>query len=118
MQATLNAPDGNALDVITPKIKPLWAVVGILSVCLLALGASFVHIKQRTAEPVARRFTAVPFALWDRLSDVKRAEARTGQSVEDGSTRSLELANAPALGGKALGDGKVLFQRSHTAPEK
>ncbi len=32
---------------------PLWAAVGVLSVCVLALGSSLVHVKQRGAEPLA-----------------------------------------------------------------
>jgi hypothetical protein len=77
MQATLETPRAATLSTTTATTKPLWAVVGILSVCALALGASLVHIKQRTAEPVARRLTPLPFAALDRLSDVKRAAPPT-----------------------------------------
>ena len=33
--------------------KPLWAAIGVLGVCVLALGASLVHINKRPVEPVA-----------------------------------------------------------------
>jgi outer membrane lipoprotein SlyB len=35
------------------KAKPLWAAIGVLSICVLALGASLIHINKRSAEPVA-----------------------------------------------------------------
>ncbi len=87
MQATLETPCATPLSTTTSTTKPLWAIVGILSVCALALGASLVHIKQRTAEPVARRIAPLPFAALDRLSDVKRARA------EDGSSRNFQQSN-------------------------
>ncbi len=38
---------------VARNAKPLWAAVGILSVCVLAMGASLIHISKRPAEPVA-----------------------------------------------------------------
>ena len=48
--------------------KPLWAVIGVLGICVLALGASLVSIHKRTAEPVApgtnlQRFAGPPNAF-------------------------------------------------------
>lgn len=35
------------------NVKPLWAAIGVLGVCVLALGASLVHVNKRPAEPAA-----------------------------------------------------------------
>jgi outer membrane lipoprotein SlyB len=37
--------------------KPLWAVIGVLGVSVLAMGASLVHINKRPAEPTAAIMT-------------------------------------------------------------
>ena len=42
--------------------KPLWAVIGVLGVCVLAMGASLVSIHKRTAEPVAPGANVLRFA--------------------------------------------------------
>ncbi len=46
-------PSGPFPGAATPNAKPLWAAVGILSICVLAMGASLVHISKRPADPVA-----------------------------------------------------------------
>ncbi len=49
-----NRPSNEAPKASTaaPATKPLWAAIGILSVSLLAMGASLIHISKRPAEPV------------------------------------------------------------------
>jgi outer membrane lipoprotein SlyB len=42
--------------------KPLWAAIGILGVCVLALGASLIHINKRPVEPKALGLMAPIFA--------------------------------------------------------
>jgi outer membrane lipoprotein SlyB len=46
-------PSGPFPGAVASNAKPLWAAVGILSVCVLAMGASLIHISKRPAEPVA-----------------------------------------------------------------
>lgn len=46
-------PSGPFPGAIASNAKPLWAAVGILSICVLAMGASLIHISKRPAEPVA-----------------------------------------------------------------
>jgi outer membrane lipoprotein SlyB len=36
-----------------PSVVPLWAAVGVLSVCVVALGSSLIQVKQRSTEPLA-----------------------------------------------------------------
>ncbi len=38
--------------------RPLWAAIGVLGICVLAMGASLVHIQQRPAEPTAQALAA------------------------------------------------------------
>jgi outer membrane lipoprotein SlyB len=46
-------PSGPFPGAVASNAKPLWAAVGILSICVLAMGASLIHISKRPAEPVA-----------------------------------------------------------------
>jgi xanthosine utilization system XapX-like protein len=56
MQAALSSPYD--LDNVPQPAsgKPMWAVIGVLGVCAMAIGASLVHVVQRPAEPVATSF--------------------------------------------------------------
>jgi outer membrane lipoprotein SlyB len=51
MSATLNPSTGSIMPTAPHNAKPLWAAVGVLGVCVLALGASLVHVKSRPTEP-------------------------------------------------------------------
>jgi outer membrane lipoprotein SlyB len=46
-------PSGPFPSAAAANAKPLWAAVGILGICVLAMGASLIHISKRPAEPVA-----------------------------------------------------------------
>jgi outer membrane lipoprotein SlyB len=46
-------PSGPFPGAVASNAKPLWAAVGILGICVLAMGASLIHISKRPAEPVA-----------------------------------------------------------------
>jgi outer membrane lipoprotein SlyB len=51
------APGGyhhNVLPAQSADTKPLWAAIGVLGICVLAMGASLVHIHRQPAEPDAQ----------------------------------------------------------------
>lgn len=60
MDSTANAagaPGGyhhNVLPAQSADTKPLWAAIGVLGICVLAMGASLVHIHRQPAEPDAQ----------------------------------------------------------------
>lgn len=43
----------------SPSTKPLWAAVGVLSVCVMAMGATLVHVNKR---PVPLALASIPVA--------------------------------------------------------
>jgi outer membrane lipoprotein SlyB len=51
MNATVNSATAGYVTPSPAGSKPLWAAVGVLGVCVLALGASLVHVTTRPAEP-------------------------------------------------------------------
>lgn len=58
MNATLATPS-IASGLPAASTKPLWAAVGVLSVCVLAMGATLVHVNKRR-EPLAQ--ASIPFS--------------------------------------------------------
>jgi outer membrane lipoprotein SlyB len=94
MNAAMSYPSG-AAAAFSPNgpspTKPLWAVIGVLSMCVLAMGASLVSIHKRSAEP-----TAAPSANFLRFT---------------GSNGAIGLA-APSSGGSKVitetADGKSI----------
>ncbi len=58
MNATLASPRLTQ-SVAVSSTKPLWAAVGVLSICVLAMGATLVHVNKRT-EPLAQ--AAIPIS--------------------------------------------------------
>jgi outer membrane lipoprotein SlyB len=52
-----------------PATRPLWAAVGVLGVCVLAMGATIIHINQRPAEPTAQAFMPNLSALAPEVPD-------------------------------------------------
>ncbi len=44
----------DVLPAQSANTKPLWAAIGVLGVCVLAMGASLVHIQRQPAEPDAQ----------------------------------------------------------------
>jgi hypothetical protein len=71
--------------------KPLWAVIGVLSMCVLAMGASLVSIHKRSAEP-----TAVPSANFLRFTGSNGAIGLTAPS-SGGSKVITETADGKAI---------------------
>jgi outer membrane lipoprotein SlyB len=59
----------------TPATKPLWAIIGVMGVSILALGASLIHISKRPAEPTVLASSA----------NAQRANS-TGLTMPSGST--------------------------------
>jgi outer membrane lipoprotein SlyB len=51
--AVMNMSDAGSAIPSPAATKPLWAAIGILGVCVLALGASLIHINKRPIEPKA-----------------------------------------------------------------
>jgi outer membrane lipoprotein SlyB len=74
-----------------PATKPLWAAIGVLSVSLLAMGASLIHISKRPVEPLP-----LPGPV----------------SATTGAQRATQLAPTGADGGNSIitetADGKPL----------
>ncbi len=68
--------------------KPLWAAIGILSVCVLALGASLVHVTKRPTEPVAN-------ALIPSLSSAQAMAAPAALSENAAQLPAAKTAVAP-----------------------
>jgi outer membrane lipoprotein SlyB len=68
MNAAMSYPNTGSTEAagFTPQgpspTKPLWAVIGVLGMCVLALGASLVSIHKRTAEPVVPGTNLLRFA--------------------------------------------------------
>ena len=58
MNATLDASVFSPAPVAA-STKPLWAAVGVLSICVISMGASLVHVNKRV-EPLAR--SSMPLA--------------------------------------------------------
>jgi outer membrane lipoprotein SlyB len=44
----------NVLPTQSANTKPLWAAIGVLGICVLAMGASLVHIQRQPVEPDAQ----------------------------------------------------------------
>lgn len=59
MNATLAAPVTFSPPLPAASTQPLWAAVGVLSICVLAMGATLVHVNKR---PVPLAQAALPFA--------------------------------------------------------
>lgn len=93
---------------IPANAKPLWAAIGVLGVCVLALGASLVHINKRPAEPVASAMVpgvsataAAPpvtapqsLAALPAVPVASRTDEKTGQaSVNVASSAPKVIAN-------------------------
>jgi outer membrane lipoprotein SlyB len=65
--------------------KPLWAAVGVLGVCVLAMGATLVHVNQRP-EPLAQ--ASIPLAS---------AQAALPSSLTPAATPALTPAGTPMI---------------------
>lgn len=50
--------------------KPLWAAIGVLGVCVLAMGASLIHVNKRPAEPTAIVSAAKPATALQSLASL------------------------------------------------
>jgi outer membrane lipoprotein SlyB len=93
MNATLIQPAAAQRASFRPAsdaIKPLWAAVGVLGVCVVAMGATLVQVNQRPAEPLAQ--AALPL--------------RSAQAMTKPTTFSAMLAEPPADTAKAKSEGK------------
>jgi outer membrane lipoprotein SlyB len=100
MNAAMSYPNTGTAQAagLTPQgsspTKPLWAVIGVLSVCILAMGASLVSIHKRTAEPVAPganvlRFAGPPNALG--LTAPRNGNSKMMTETADGSPMDKPL---------------------------
>jgi outer membrane lipoprotein SlyB len=86
MNATLVTPTiTNALP--PASTKPLWAAVGVLSICVLAMGATLVHVNKR-AEPLAQASIPLSSAL-----AMNAPSASTGMITEE------KIIEKPAVAG-------------------
>jgi uncharacterized protein YcfJ len=82
---------------IAASVKPLWAAVGVLSICVLSMGASLVHVNKRV-EPMAK--TSLPLALSDAMNsqaaanDMIAPEKSTEKSVKNSLLAPAKLAQS------------------------
>jgi outer membrane lipoprotein SlyB len=103
MNATLT-PSINATLPAT-STKPLWAAVGVLSICVLAMGATLVHVNKR-AEPLAQASIPLASAM---ASDTKPAlTSPAGMITEEKMTTKPSVVDpspmpaAPKIGPKQV----------------
>jgi outer membrane lipoprotein SlyB len=68
--------------------KPLWAAIGILGICVLALGASLIHINKRPAEPKALGLMAPISALAEPQSNAAGNSNSPGMITETADNKS------------------------------
>jgi outer membrane lipoprotein SlyB len=88
MNATLTTPSiANALP--AASIKPLWAAVGVLSVCVLAMGATLVHVNKR---PETLAQASIPLAS---------AVAMNAPASPVGMITEEKIIEKPAISGTA-----------------
>ncbi len=87
MNAAMSYPGGGtsgAAD-FSPRgpspTKPLWAVIGVLSMCVLAMGASLVSIHKRSAAPAAVSSNAMRFAGFSSSNMI--TESADGKIIEN-----------------------------------
>lgn len=73
-----------------PATRPLWAAIGVLGVCVLAMGATLIHINQRPAEPTAHAFMPNLSAMSPEVPD---SAVRNGVITEMATDK---LADKPA----------------------
>ncbi len=96
MNATLASPRlTQSLSAPQSSTKPLWAAVGVLSVCVLAMGATLVHVNKRT-EPLAQ--AAIPLSSAMAMSAPASLIAPSGMITEEKITEKPAVAgmkNAP-----------------------
>lgn len=77
--------------------RPLWAAVGVLGVCVLALGATVIHINQRPAEPTAQAFMPNLSALTPEVPDTAvRNGVITEMATDKPANKSVESQALPA----------------------
>ncbi len=75
--------------------KPLWAAIGVLSVCLVAMGASLVHIHKVPAEPTAAHFA--PNSLVSLMdTQTPAADSKTSKSIDAAERAPAKASAKPA----------------------
>lgn len=70
-----------------PVTRPLWAAIGVLGVCVLAMGATLIHINQRPAEPTANAFMPNLSAMSPEVPDIA---VRNGVITEMATDKSAD----------------------------
>jgi outer membrane lipoprotein SlyB len=124
-----------------PATKPLWAAIGVLSVSLLAMGASLIHISKRPIDPLPvplpvatntaaqRAGTAVPLApsavggnpIITETADGKpvasqaKAPDETAKPAIKKATRQTQQSNAVAPTPARSADGVVAANTPRTS---
>ena len=86
-----------------PATRPLWAAIGVLGVCVLAMGATLIHINQRPTEPTADALIPNFSALSPEVPDTavrngvitEMATDKTGAKSTGGEVIAAQLAPKP-----------------------
>lgn len=88
MNATLTSPAMHTHSAGT-STKPLWAAVGVLSVCVLAMGATLVHVNKRP-EPLAQ--ASIPLSSALAMSAPAALQAPAHMITEEKNTEKPAIA--------------------------
>jgi outer membrane lipoprotein SlyB len=91
MNATLASPALAQSVSAIPSTKPLWAAVGVLSVCVLAMGATLVHVNKRP-EPLAQ--AAIPMSS---AMAMNAPAALTAPTAANGMITEEKATEKPAV---------------------
>ncbi len=102
MNAALASPAVFTPTMPAASTKPLWAAVGVLSICVLAMGATLVHVNKR---PVPLAQAALPFA-----SALAMNPAASGGMITE-----EKLTEKPAVAGTKSAQGAVKSGASTSA---
>lgn len=90
----------NAYKDTLASTKPLWAVIGILGISVLAMGATLVHIKQRPAEPVAAStLPSLNYFALQQPSEVSSGAGSDGMVTETAAQQLEPRASTAAATG-------------------
>jgi outer membrane lipoprotein SlyB len=126
MNATLAASAAPSAMSTLPasSTKPLWAAVGVLSICVLAMGATLVHVSKRS-EPLAQASIPLSAAMASNAQSAVTTSAPTSPAGMITEEKMIEkpivpgiqsTQNAPKTVAKQAAPVAVKTQRTAATP--
>jgi outer membrane lipoprotein SlyB len=118
MNSAMSYPNGassnaTSFNPVAPSpTKPLWAVIGVLGMCVLAMGASLVSIHKRSIDPTAGSFNAMRFAGMGNGAMI--TESADGKPLENSSEALQSSAPAAAKNTAKPAAAKVQTKPTNT----